>query len=141
MAWEVWWALVLGFALSTVVQALVPRSRMERALGGSGLRPMALATGARTGPSNPPCERSILWTARLRPPRAGIPRILVTVTRLSENLRFARLFSKTLSRVCGPLSRYLSPRVRLVRRWVGQVSAFRSSAPRKATQLVCPAQR
>ena len=45
MAWEVWWALVLGFAISAIVQAWVPRERIERALGGSGLRPVALATG------------------------------------------------------------------------------------------------
>src|SRR2546423_1473993 len=31
MAWEVWWALVLGFALSGIVQAWVPRSRLARA--------------------------------------------------------------------------------------------------------------
>ena len=31
MAWEVWWALVLGFAISAVVQAWVPRARIERA--------------------------------------------------------------------------------------------------------------
>ncbi len=45
MAWEVWWALVLGFTLSGVVQAWVPRSRMERALGGAGARQVAFATG------------------------------------------------------------------------------------------------
>jgi uncharacterized membrane protein YraQ (UPF0718 family)/YHS domain-containing protein len=45
MAWEVWWALVLGFLLSGIVQAWVPRSRMENALGGRGARPVALATG------------------------------------------------------------------------------------------------
>ncbi|HXD54783.1 MAG TPA: permease [Solirubrobacteraceae bacterium] len=45
MAWEVWWALVLGFAISAVVQAWVPRERIERALSGSGPRPVALATG------------------------------------------------------------------------------------------------
>jgi len=45
MAWEVWWALVLGFATSAVVQAWVPRERIQRALGGSGLRPVVLATG------------------------------------------------------------------------------------------------
>jgi uncharacterized protein len=45
MAWEVGWALVLGFALSGVVQAWIPRSRMERALGGRDLRTVALATG------------------------------------------------------------------------------------------------
>src|SRR3989442_8727193 len=45
MGWEVWWALVLGFLLSGIVQAWVPRARMERALGGAGARQVALATG------------------------------------------------------------------------------------------------
>src|SRR5690242_20618379 len=45
MAWEVWWALVLGFLFSGIVQAWVPRSRMERALGGRDVRAAALATG------------------------------------------------------------------------------------------------
>jgi uncharacterized protein len=45
MAWEVWWALVLGFAISAIVQAWVPRAKIQAALGGSGARPIALATG------------------------------------------------------------------------------------------------
>ncbi len=45
MAWAVWWALVLGFAISGVVQAWVPRERIQRALGGGGARPIAVATG------------------------------------------------------------------------------------------------
>jgi uncharacterized protein len=45
MAWEVWWALVLGFLFSAIVQAWVPRSRMERSLGGRNLRTVALASG------------------------------------------------------------------------------------------------
>jgi uncharacterized membrane protein YraQ (UPF0718 family) len=32
MAYEVWWALVLGFAISAIVQAWVPRERVESAL-------------------------------------------------------------------------------------------------------------
>src|ERR1041384_559256 len=44
MAWEVWWALVLGFALSGIVQAWVPRERLQRALGGHGVREVSLAT-------------------------------------------------------------------------------------------------
>src|SRR6201990_3495820 len=44
MAWEVWWALVLGFAISAIVQAWVPRERVERALAGSGARRIGLAT-------------------------------------------------------------------------------------------------
>jgi uncharacterized membrane protein YraQ (UPF0718 family)/YHS domain-containing protein len=45
MAWEVWWALVLGFAVSAIVQAWVGRERIQNALGGSGVRPVAIATG------------------------------------------------------------------------------------------------
>ncbi|MBV8216856.1 MAG: permease, partial [Solirubrobacterales bacterium] len=45
MAWEVWWALVLGFAISAIIQAWVPRSRVERLLGGGGAKPVAWATG------------------------------------------------------------------------------------------------
>jgi uncharacterized protein len=44
MAWEVWWALVLGFAISAIVQAWVPRERIESALAGEGIKPMARAT-------------------------------------------------------------------------------------------------
>ncbi|HEX3433496.1 MAG TPA: permease [Solirubrobacteraceae bacterium] len=44
MAWTVWWALVFGFAISAVVQAWVPRERIERALGGHGAAPVGLAT-------------------------------------------------------------------------------------------------
>jgi uncharacterized protein len=45
MAWEVGWALVLGFLLSAIVQAWIPRARMQRALGARDLRSVALATG------------------------------------------------------------------------------------------------
>ncbi len=45
MAWEVWWALVLGFAISAIVQAWVPRRRIEDALSGEGFGAVARATG------------------------------------------------------------------------------------------------
>jgi uncharacterized protein len=45
MAYEVWWALVLGFAISAIVQAWVPRERVERGLGGEGAGAVARATG------------------------------------------------------------------------------------------------
>ena len=45
MAWEVAWALILGFLLSGIVQAWVPRSRIESALGDRRLREVTLATG------------------------------------------------------------------------------------------------
>src|SRR5438105_3361188 len=44
MAYEVWWALVFGFAISAIVQAWVPRARIERALSGGGFAPVARAT-------------------------------------------------------------------------------------------------
>src|SRR5258707_10233266 len=44
MAYEVWWALVLGFAISAVVQAWVPRERIQRSLAGDGLVPVTRAT-------------------------------------------------------------------------------------------------
>ncbi|MHB1468033.1 MAG: permease [Solirubrobacteraceae bacterium] len=52
MWWQVWWALVLGFLISAVVQAWVPRERIERLLSGSGARPVALATGLGAGSSS-----------------------------------------------------------------------------------------
>ena len=45
MAWAVWWALVLGFAISAIVQGWVPRRRIEAALSGDGARPLLWATG------------------------------------------------------------------------------------------------
>jgi uncharacterized protein len=45
MAYEVWWALVLGFALSAIVQSWIPRERIEASLGGEGVGPVARATG------------------------------------------------------------------------------------------------
>jgi uncharacterized protein len=44
MAYEVWWALVLGFALSAIVQAWIPRRRIEATLAGQGVRPVGWAT-------------------------------------------------------------------------------------------------
>jgi uncharacterized membrane protein YraQ (UPF0718 family)/YHS domain-containing protein len=62
MAWEVTWALVLGFALSGIVQAWVPRSRMERALGGRGLREVTLASGL--GAASSSCSYAAIAIAK-----------------------------------------------------------------------------
>jgi uncharacterized protein len=62
MAWEVWWALVLGFAISGVVQAWVPRQRIERALSGSGPRPVALATAL--GAASSSCSYAAIAIAK-----------------------------------------------------------------------------
>lgn len=45
MAYQVWWALVLGFLISAIVQAWVPRERIEHGMSGSGAKPVAVATG------------------------------------------------------------------------------------------------
>jgi uncharacterized membrane protein YraQ (UPF0718 family) len=45
MTWEILWALILGFALSAVVQAVVRREAVVRALGDDGTAALARATG------------------------------------------------------------------------------------------------
>jgi uncharacterized membrane protein YraQ (UPF0718 family) len=62
MAWEVWWALVLGFAISAIVQTWVPRGSVERALAGSGPRPVTLATGL--GAASSSCSYAAVAIAR-----------------------------------------------------------------------------
>jgi uncharacterized protein len=62
MAWEVWWALVRGFALSGVVQAWVPHARLERAFGGRGVREVALATGL--GAASSSCSYAAIAIAK-----------------------------------------------------------------------------
>ena len=62
MAWEVWWALVLGFALSGIVQAWVPRVRLQSALGGRGLREAGLATGL--GAASSSCSYAAIAIAK-----------------------------------------------------------------------------
>jgi uncharacterized membrane protein YraQ (UPF0718 family)/YHS domain-containing protein len=62
MFWEVWWALVLGFALSGVVQAWVPRRRIERALGDAGGKQVALAAGL--GAASSSCSYAAIAIAK-----------------------------------------------------------------------------
>ncbi|MGE5407072.1 MAG: permease [Syntrophothermus sp.] len=62
MAYEVWWALVLGFAISAVVQAWVPRARIEGALSGHGLAPVAKATGL--GAASSSCSYAAIAIAK-----------------------------------------------------------------------------
>jgi len=62
MAWEVWWALVLGFAISAIVQAWVPRERVQAALSGSGPRPVALATAL--GAASSSCSYAAIAIAK-----------------------------------------------------------------------------
>ncbi|MEA2492645.1 MAG: uncharacterized protein QOJ29_556 [Thermoleophilaceae bacterium] len=62
MAWQVWWALVFGFAISAIVQAWVPRERIQSALAGSGPRPVAWATGL--GAASSSCSYAAIAIAK-----------------------------------------------------------------------------
>ncbi len=62
MAWEVWWALVFGFAISAIVQAWVPRQRIERSLSGSGPKPVTLATAL--GAASSSCSYAAIAIAK-----------------------------------------------------------------------------
>jgi uncharacterized protein len=62
MAYEVWWALVLGFAISAAVQAWVPRERIEATLAGRGPKPVAWATGL--GAASSSCSYAAIAIAK-----------------------------------------------------------------------------
>ncbi len=62
MAWEVWWALVLGFAISAIVQAWVPRERVERLDERLGRRLGRLATGL--GAASSSCSYAAIAIAK-----------------------------------------------------------------------------
>jgi uncharacterized membrane protein YraQ (UPF0718 family)/YHS domain-containing protein len=62
MFWEVWWALVLGFAISGIVQAWVPRERIQAALAGSGPGPVARATAL--GAASSSCSYAAIAIAK-----------------------------------------------------------------------------
>ncbi len=62
MAWEVWWALVLGFAISAIVQAWVPRERIQRTLGGEGAGAAVRATAL--GAASSSCSYAAVAIAR-----------------------------------------------------------------------------
>lgn len=62
MTWEVLWALILGFALSAVVQAVVRRSTIVRLLGDD--RPKTLAVAAGLGAASSSCSYAAVALAR-----------------------------------------------------------------------------
>jgi uncharacterized membrane protein YraQ (UPF0718 family)/YHS domain-containing protein len=62
MAYEVWWALVLGFGISAIVQSWVPRERIEDAMSGDGARPVAIATGL--GAASSSCSYAAIAIAK-----------------------------------------------------------------------------
>ena len=62
MAWAVWWALVLGFAISAIVQAWVPRERIEGLMSGAGARSVGWATGL--GAASSSCSYAAIAIAK-----------------------------------------------------------------------------
>jgi uncharacterized protein len=62
MAWEVWWALVLGFTISAIVQAWVPRDRIEGLMSNSDARSIGWATGL--GAASSSCSYAAIAIAK-----------------------------------------------------------------------------
>ncbi len=62
MTWEILWALILGFALSAVVQAVVRRATVIRLLGDD--RPRTLAVAAGLGAASSSCSYAAVALAR-----------------------------------------------------------------------------
>jgi len=62
MTWEILWALILGFALSAVVQAVVRRSAIVALLGDD--RPRTLAVAAGLGVASSSCSYAAVALAR-----------------------------------------------------------------------------
>jgi uncharacterized membrane protein YraQ (UPF0718 family) len=62
MTWEILWALILGFALSAVVQAVVRREAVVRLLGDDSPRSLAAATGL--GVASSSCSYAAVALAR-----------------------------------------------------------------------------
>jgi uncharacterized membrane protein YraQ (UPF0718 family) len=62
MTWEILWALILGFGLSAVVQAVVRRSSIIRLLGDDRPRTLALASGL--GAASSSCSYAAVALAR-----------------------------------------------------------------------------
>jgi hypothetical protein len=62
MTWEILWALILGFALSAIVQAVVRRETVVRLLGDDSPRALAAATGL--GMASSSCSYAAVALAR-----------------------------------------------------------------------------
>jgi uncharacterized membrane protein YraQ (UPF0718 family) len=62
MTWEILWALILGFALSATVQAVVRKSTVVRLLGDD--RPRTLAVAAGLGAASSSCSYAAVALAR-----------------------------------------------------------------------------
>src|SRR5215831_3093622 len=62
MFWEILWALILGFSLSAVVQAVVSKSEMSRILGDDSPKTLSIATAL--GAASSSCSYAAVALAR-----------------------------------------------------------------------------
>src|SRR3954452_18643721 len=62
MGWEILWPLILGFALSAVVQAVVSHQQMSRLLPDD--RPRSIATALALGAASSSCSYAAVALAR-----------------------------------------------------------------------------
>src|SRR5437870_12273138 len=62
MSWEILWALILGFALSAAVQAVVSKSEMTRLLPDDS--PRSIATACGLGAASSSCSYAAVALAR-----------------------------------------------------------------------------
>src|SRR5207237_709120 len=62
MLWATFWALVLGFTISGVLQVFVTKERMSRAFGQTNLQSVSLATGL--GAASSSCSYAAVAAAR-----------------------------------------------------------------------------
>src|SRR5262249_9262815 len=62
MLWATFWALVLGFTISGMLQVFVSKERMSRAFGRASLRSVAMATGL--GAASSSCSYAAVAAAR-----------------------------------------------------------------------------
>src|SRR5580693_6214109 len=62
MTWQILWSLILGFALSAIVQALVRKSTIERLLGNDSPKALGVATGL--GIASSSCSYAAVALAR-----------------------------------------------------------------------------
>ena len=103
MFWQTGWSLVLGFAVSGLLQAIVPADQMRRALGRAGPREIAIATLA--GAASSSCSyasaaimadavqegrlvrRERRFPVRLDQPGAGTRRDPLSAARLAVHAR------------------------------------------------------
>jgi uncharacterized membrane protein YraQ (UPF0718 family) len=62
MFWEILWPLILGFAISAIVQAVVPKEQMARLLGDD--RPRTLVRASALGAASSSCSYAAVAIAR-----------------------------------------------------------------------------